>query len=587
MLIRLLLVLCAGVAPLPCAAGTKADLSALRRTAMNQGGDARRGKAVYLSAAARCAACHKIHGQGGAVGPDLSQVGGKFDRTHLIESILDPSAEIPQGYHATIIETRAGRVLTGIVKAESAKVVTLLDAEGKSITVAPGDIASRTVSKVSLMPAGLADRMTPGEFTDMIAYLASLRTGRAATPGERVGGPLTLPAGFKADVVARGLTGATAMAVTRDGRIFVCEQTGTLRVIKHGRLLAKPFLKVPVDATWERGLIGVTVAPDFPKTPHVFVCYVAAKPYPHHVVSRFTAAGDVAQPESEKKLLEGDDQRKLGGTVPAGHQGGAIHFGKDDKLYIAIGDQTAGTPAQAMNSLLGRLLRIEPDGAIPADNPFVKKAAGKYRATWRLACAIRSRSPCSPRRAGCSSTMWAATRRRSTKGSPAPTTVGRPSNTGRPPTGASAARSTPIQPRASPAAPSPRATSAGRSNIAASISSATSTTARSRSLDPAKPAVARSFATGLRRPVDLRFAADGSLYVLLRDAWVRDNLFKGGTGALLRIRYIAARKLRSSTPTGKYRRARGASQGRADAWARSPLARAAGSPVLSLMRSVV
>jgi glucose/arabinose dehydrogenase len=58
-----------------------------------------------------------------------------------------------------------------------------------------------------------------------------------------------------------------------------------------------------------------------------------------------------------------------------------------------------------------------------------------------------------------------------------------------------------------------------------------------KSIDPAKPAVARPFATGLRRPVDLRFAADGSLYVLVRDAWVIDKLFKGGTGALLRIQH--------------------------------------------------
>jgi glucose/arabinose dehydrogenase len=56
-------------------------------------------------------------------------------------------------------------------------------------------------------------------------------------------------------------------------------------------------------------------------------------------------------------------------------------------------------------------------------------------------------------------------------------------------------------------------------------------------IDPAKPAVARTFATGLRRPVDLRFGVEGNLYVLLRDAWVIDSLFKGGTGALLRIRY--------------------------------------------------
>ena len=144
-------------------------------------------------------------------------------------------------------------------------------------------------------------------------------------------------------------------------------------------------MKLPVDSELgARGLIGVTVAPDFPMTPHVFVCYVAAKPYPHHVVSRFTAAGDVAEPKSEKVLFEGDDQTKLGGDVPAGHQARAIHFGKDGKLYVAIGDQTAGKPAQELNSLLGRLLRLNADGTIPEDNPFVAKATGKYRATWAL-----------------------------------------------------------------------------------------------------------------------------------------------------------------------------------------------------------
>jgi putative heme-binding domain-containing protein len=343
---------------------------------MNNGGDPKRGQALFVSPTSACASCHKVHGQGGDLGPDLSQVGGKFDRTHLIESILDPSAEITQGYHATIIETASGRLFTGIVKSESPTAVTLLDAEGKQVTVALRDIESRTVSTVSLMPAGLADGLTPAEFTDLIAYLTTLRTGRAPTPGEGSTGPLTLPEGFKAEVVANGLNGATALEVAADGRIFVCEQTGTLRVIKSGKLLAEPFVTLPVDATWERGLIGVTVAPDFPKTPHLFVCYVAAKPYPHHVVSRFTARGDVAEPGSEHVLLEGDDQTKLGGTVPAGHQGGAIHFGKDGKLYIAIGDQTAGQPAQEMNSLLGRLLRINPDGSIPDDNPFFARAAG-------------------------------------------------------------------------------------------------------------------------------------------------------------------------------------------------------------------
>jgi putative heme-binding domain-containing protein len=532
----MLLLSLATIACMPCAAGTKADPNALRQTAMNQGGDAKRGKAVYLSATARCAACHRVAGQGGEVGPDLSQIGGKFDRTHLIEAILDPSAEIPQGYHATLIETTAGRLISGIVKAESATAITLVDAEGKSIVVAAGDITARAVSKVSLMPAGLADRMTPGEFTDLIAYLASLRTGRAPTPGEGTTGPLTLPPGFTADVVAAGLTGVTALEVTPDGRIFVSEQTGTLRVVKEGRLLPEPFVKLPVDATWERGLLGVTVAPDFPRTPHVFVCYVAAKPYPHHVISRFTAAGDRAVADSEKVLLEGDDQTKLGGSVPAGHQGGAIHFGKDGKLYIAIGDQTAGAPAQALNSLLGRLLRIEPDGTIPADNPFVAKAADKYRATWALGLRNPFTFAFEPETGRLFINDVGGNAEEINEGF-ASANYGWPTVEHGPTT----------DPRfRGPIHWYPTACIAGGTFAPKELPWPKAYRGQYffgdfnhgsiKTIDPTNPATSRPFATGLRRPVDLRFAPDGSLYVLLRDAWVMDNLFKGGTGVLLRIR---------------------------------------------------
>ena len=143
-------------------------------------------------------------------------------------------------------------------------------------------------------------------------------------------------------------------------------------------------MKLPVDKTWERGLIGVALDPDFTNNQHVYINRAVPDPYPHHRVSRFTAQADVAVANSEKVLLEGDDQTKLGGIVPAGHQGGAIHFGKDGKLYLALGEQTAGAPAQAMNTLLGKLLRINPDGSIPDDNPFYRKAQGKYRAIWAL-----------------------------------------------------------------------------------------------------------------------------------------------------------------------------------------------------------
>ncbi len=85
-------------------------------------------------------------------------------------------------------------------------------------------------------------------------------------------------------------------------------------------------------------------------------------------------------------LLEGDDQRTLGGTVPAGHffRGARSISGGDGKLYIAIGEQTAGQPAQRLDTFQGKLLRIDRDGTIPLDNPFLATARGKYRAIWAL-----------------------------------------------------------------------------------------------------------------------------------------------------------------------------------------------------------
>jgi putative heme-binding domain-containing protein len=516
--------------------GRKANLDTLRQAAMNNGGDPGRGKALFVSPRTHCAGCHKVHGAGGEVGPDLSSVGGKFDRTHLIESTLDPSAEITQGYHTTIIETRDGRIFTGIVKAESPTAVTLMDVEGKRVTVALRDVESRAVSRLSLMPDGLADGLTPGEFTDLMAYLATLRTGPAPTPGEGTTGPLTLPAGFKAEVVASGLTGATALEVAPDGRIFVCEQTGTLRIFEHGKLLPEPFVTVPVDATWERGLIGVAVAPDFPKPAHVFVCYIAAKPYPHHVISRFTARANVAEPGSEKILFEGDDQTKLGGTVPAGHQGGAIHFGKDGKLYIAIGDQTAGKPAQEMNSLLGRLLRINRDGSIPDDNPFFARATGKYRATWALGLRNPFTFAVQPETGRLFINDVGGVAEEINEGV-AGANYGWPTVEHGP---------TADRRFRGPIHHYPTACIIGGAFAPTNLDWPKEYRGRYffgdfnhgwiKNLDPDKPAVARTFAGGLRRPVDLRFAADGSLYVLVRDAWVIDRYFKGGKGALLRIR---------------------------------------------------
>ena len=176
-------------------------------------------------------------GEGGDIGPDLSDVGGKYERALLIESVLDPSRQIVEGYRPTVVATTDGRVLSGIVKGESANELTLVDAEGRRQVVRKSEIEKRMSDHTSLMPDGLAAGLSPRDFADLIAYLEGLRSAGQGTPGSGITGPISLPPGFSSERVAAGITGATAMAVAPDGRVFVCEQTGALRVVKDGTLL--------------------------------------------------------------------------------------------------------------------------------------------------------------------------------------------------------------------------------------------------------------------------------------------------------------------------------------------------------------
>src|SRR5262245_14197636 len=150
-----------GLAPADCPVTAEAPHAshrdALRVAAMNNGGNPAHGQKLFVSERYKCSVCHQARGQGGDSGPDLSQIGGKFDRTHLIESILEPSAQILEGYRTTIIDTVAGRVVAGIVRSESTSAITLVDAEGRIESIAKSQVESRTVSDVSPMPAGLAD----------------------------------------------------------------------------------------------------------------------------------------------------------------------------------------------------------------------------------------------------------------------------------------------------------------------------------------------------------------------------------------------------------------------------------------------
>jgi glucose/arabinose dehydrogenase len=194
-----------------------------------------------------------------------------------------------------------------------------------------------------------------------------------------------LPGGFAETQIA-GLSNATALALHPDGRIFVCQQSGELRVIKNNALLATPFTTLTVNASGERGLLGIAFDPNYAANRFVYVYYTATTPAIHNRVSRFTADianQDIAQVGSEVVLL---DLENLSAT---NHNGGAIHFGPDGKLYIAVGENANSGNSQSLANRLGKMLRINSDGSIPADNPttfpgIAGSPSGNNRAIWAV-----------------------------------------------------------------------------------------------------------------------------------------------------------------------------------------------------------
>ncbi|MEZ5289457.1 MAG: PQQ-dependent sugar dehydrogenase [Vicinamibacterales bacterium] len=194
----------------------------------------------------------------------------------------------------------------------------------------------------------------------------------------------SLPAGFTETLVASGLSNPTAMQFAPDGRLFVCQQGGQLRVVKNGVLLAAPFLTVSVNQSGERGLLGVAFDPNFASNQYVYVYYTTSSAPLHNRVSRFTASGDTAAPGSEVTVVDLD---ALSGAT--NHNGGAINFGPDGKLYVAVGENANTANSQSLTTRHGKMLRLNADGSIPSDNPvsflgIPGSTSGIYRAIWAV-----------------------------------------------------------------------------------------------------------------------------------------------------------------------------------------------------------
>jgi glucose/arabinose dehydrogenase len=291
---------------------------------------------------------------------------------------------------APVTPPPAGGPVSATLTAPSA----LADGLSGTVTLSTTATADDGVAGVEFQVDGIAlgaeDTSAPYQASvDFAAYPAGQHVVRArarstggqlsawsAATVESTGGAGVAPGFTKNEAWVTGLGNATAMAQAPDGRWFVAEQGGTLRVVKNGQRLATPFTTLAVDSNGERGLIGVALHPGFATNGWVYVHYTSTEGGSHNRVSRFQANGDVAG-GAEQKLL---DLPNLSGAT--NHNGGALHFGLDGKLYIGVGENADGSHSPDLDSPLGKLLRVNDDGSIPPDNPFCTTAGQLKCAIW-------------------------------------------------------------------------------------------------------------------------------------------------------------------------------------------------------------
>ncbi|HSJ64174.1 MAG TPA: PQQ-dependent sugar dehydrogenase [Gemmatimonadaceae bacterium] len=167
--------------------------------------------------------------------------------------------------------------------------------------------------------------------------------------------------GFVVETIARGLEVPWGLALAADGRLFVTERPGRLRVIVDDSLRTEPWATLPVREEGEAGLMGVATAPDFATSGHVYV------------VGTFADGGALVNRviRFTERDGRGADPTVIIDGIPAArfHAGDAIAFGRDGMLYVATGDARDPGNAEDLGSLAGKILRYRPDGGIPADNP--------------------------------------------------------------------------------------------------------------------------------------------------------------------------------------------------------------------------
>jgi putative heme-binding domain-containing protein len=135
-------------------------------------GDPHRGELLYRRDDLQCMKCHAIGGGGGIVGPDLTSIGGSAQVDYLIESLLQPSKKIKEGYHTTAVVRDDGTIASGVLVRKTDDEIVIRDNNGVEIGVPMSEVVEDAISPISLMPTGLTQKLRPDELVDLVAFLS-------------------------------------------------------------------------------------------------------------------------------------------------------------------------------------------------------------------------------------------------------------------------------------------------------------------------------------------------------------------------------------------------------------------------------
>jgi glucose/arabinose dehydrogenase len=202
--------------------------------------------------------------------------------------------------------------------------------------------------------------------------LAALLIAVACSPG---GNQIiaTAPDNLRVETVVRGLETPWAIDFAPDGRIFITERPGRIRVVKNGQLLGEPWVTIDVTEVSEAGLLGLALDPNFADNGYVYVAYTYRAGF-NRLQNRLVRLREDAK--TGKGILD----KVLIDNVPGSnnHDGGRVKFSPDGKLYWTTGDAQSARLAQDRKSLAGKILRLNSDSTIPMDNPFVNSYVYSY-----------------------------------------------------------------------------------------------------------------------------------------------------------------------------------------------------------------